>query len=478
MRRASFLNDGDFLWLGLVLLFALGIAFLLPLTPQDYWWYLRVGGDTLSAGAVPGVDALSFSQAGAPVVYHSWLAAVLFYLTYRAGGLPLTFLLRGMLIAAAYSTLWVTARREGAGRIGTALVLLAAVLTGSSNWSLRPQLFAYPLFAFSLWVLYRWNGGENKKLWLLSLFSLLWVNLHGSFVILFLLAGAALVFGKGDRKRLALALAGAFLATFINPRGLGSWGYVLSSVTAASSQQFSSEWLPPINNGWQMNIFFLWLLAFPFLAAFSPRRLSLLEWVWFLGFGILALWGLRYVIWFVFLLVVQTAWMLADWEKQRIGDAAPGNPALNLVLGAFFVLLPLAFLPGLRDAWWKAAPPATENTPLEAVRWLADRPDLPGPLWSEIGFSSYLEFALPSRPVWIDTRFEVFPVTQWEAYRDITNAEWNWQALLDGSGARLLMVSVQNQPRLILALSASGTWCELYRDQVAVIYMKGACGGK
>ena len=39
-----------FLLLAVVLFIALIIAFLLPVTPQDYWWYIRIGRDTLAAG--------------------------------------------------------------------------------------------------------------------------------------------------------------------------------------------------------------------------------------------------------------------------------------------------------------------------------------------------------------------------------------------------------------------------------------------
>jgi hypothetical protein len=470
------LASGDFLWLGLILLFALGIAFLLPVTPQDFWWYLRVGRDTLAAGAVPKADALSFSQAGTPVVYHSWAAAVLFYLVYKLGGVTLSVLLRGVLIGITYTLAWVTARRAGAGRLGTSLVLLAAVLTSSNNWSLRPQLFAYPLFALALWILYRWQSGRDRPLWALPVISLLWVNLHGSFVILILLVGAALVFGEGNRGSLLLAFAGVLAATLLNPRLFGAWSYVFNSVTVASSRLFSAEWRPPVNAGWQMNIFFAWLLAFPLLAALARRKLAPLEWAWFLGFGLLALWGLRYVIWFVLLLVVLTSLLLADWEHTYLGRPRPGIPALNLGLALVFVLLPLAFLPGVRERWWTQAPPVTEATPVAATDWLAAHPALPGPLWSEIGFSSYLEFALPSRPTWIDTRFEVFPVAQWQAYQEVNNASWDWQARLDASGARLLMVSVDGQPDLVRALDASGAWCGRYRDAVAVIYSRGACG--
>jgi hypothetical protein len=524
-------DTGALLWLGLVLLIALSIAFLLPVTPQDYWWFLRVGHDTLASGAVPRLESMTFTRTGSPVDYQAWGAAVLFWLVYRLGGLSLTVLLRGVVVAATYTLVWATARRAGAGRLGASLVLLAAVLTSSNNWSVRPQLLVYPLFALAIFILYKWQTGEKefntiprksiagqadtknttvndlkkekekvsflllwnfvhfvsfvlkkffqdqgqKAVYWLPLISLVWANLHGSFVMLILLVGAALVFGKGDRRSLGLAFAGVLLATLVNPHGLGVWTYVFNIVTVPSIQLFSAEWLPPVNTGWQMNIFFIWLLGFPLLAALSPRKLDRLEWTWFLGFGFLALWGERYVVWFVFILVVLTGGLLADWEKKYFGRSKQNLPAFNLVLSVVFILLPLAFLPGFRAKWWKHAPPVTENTPVAATEWLAAHPGLPGPLWSEIGFSSYLEFALPQRPTWIDTRFEVFPVTQWQTYQAISEGRQDWESLLDATGVNLLMVSQQNQPELLTALKTSLGWCELYHDDIAVIYQH--CGG-
>jgi hypothetical protein len=520
------IDTAAILWLGLILLIALSIAFLLPVTPQDYWWFLRVGHDTLASGAVPRVESMTFTRTGSPVDYQAWGAAVLFWLVYRFGGLSLTVLLRGVVVAVTYTLVWATARRAGAGRLGASLVLLAAVLTSSNNWSVRPQLLVYPLFALAIFILYRWQNGEKRFdtipqkssagqadtkeyegkerfslgtfsssgslasfvsnffrqeredqniVYWLPLINLVWVNLHGSFVMLILLAGAALVLGRGDRRSLGLAFAGVLLVTLANPRGFGVWTYVFNIVTVPSIQLFSAEWLPPVNTGWQMNIFFVWLLGFPLLVALSPRKLDRLEWSWFLGFGFLALWGERYVVWLVFILVVLTGGLLADWEKKYPGRSKQNLPAFNLAISLLFVLLPLAFLPGLREKWWKQAPEVTENTPVAATEWLAAHPGLPGPLWSEIGFSSYLEFALPQRPTWIDTRFEVFPVAQWQAYQAISEGLQDWESLLDTTGVNLLMVSPQNQPQLLTALEGSPAWCERYHDDVAVIYQH--CGG-
>lgn len=468
------LHSADLVWLGLTLLIALSIAFLLPVTPQDYWWYLRLGQETLSAGALPTADAWTWSRAGAPVVYHSWGAAVFFWLVYRAGGLTLTVFLRGLWLAFTYGLVFAAARRLGGAPRSAALVTLLAVLTSSNNWSLRPQLLAYPLFALGLYLLLRWQASDRNAIWGLPPIALVWVNLHGSFVMLFLLGGAALVFGRGDRRRLAAALIVSLLATLAHPHGPGVWAYVYDSLTSPSSQQFSTEWHPPVNQGWQMNLFFAWLLLFPLMAALSPRKVERLEWIWLLGFGWLALSGLRYILWFVLLLAALTAAALGEWER-RLNLARLDRPAFNWTLLALCLLLPLALLPGIRQTWWEEAPPAVENTPVEAVEWLRAHPDLPGPLWSEIGFSSYLEFALPERPVWIDTRFEVFPLEQWDDYRAISFAAWDWQARLDAAGPNLLLISTAAQPDLLVALEASPAWCARYRDSTAVIYQRGAC---
>jgi hypothetical protein len=461
----------DYLWLSLGLLPLLGVALLLPVPAQDYWWYLRLGQETLKAGAVPAIDTLSYSRAGMPVFYQAWLAGVIFQVIYDLGGATLTFLLRGVLIGVTYGLLWAMLRRESGPRLASVLVILVGLST-ANNWTVRPQLFAYPLFVLCVWVLHGWQDGRSRLLWILPLSTLLWVNLHGSFVLLFPLAGAALLFGKGDRRSLLVTLLAMLAATFINPHGAGVWGYLAFMLNSPSDYLFSVEWGAPGNYGWQMHIFFGWLLAFAPLAALSPRRLSLVEWTWFLGFGWLALSGVRYVIWFHMLVALFSARLLSAWTNERLDrPAAAGQPAGNFLLGTLILLLPLAILPGLRASWWKEAPPLYElaTTPLAAVDWLRAHPELPGPLWNEYAFGSYLEFALPERPTWIDTRMFNFPAAQWDEYVRASGGAPGWQAALDRSGANLLLLSTASQPALINAAGASGAWCEQYRDAYAVI---------
>jgi len=463
----------DFLWLSIALLPLIGLSFMLSVPAQDYWWYLRLGRDILAEGAVPLVDVMGYSRAGQPIFYQQWLSGIIFYLAYQAGGAALTFLLRGAALAAAYGFLWWMMREKSGARTATILLILAG-LSSANNWVMRPQLFAYPLFTLCVFAIYEWQAGKNRLLFLLPLSTLLWVNLHGSFILPLLLAGAAFVFGNGNRKAMLITLGVMLAASLFNPHGFGVWQYLLFILNNPSDYLFSVEWKPPVNAGWQMNIFFAWILVLVPLAGFSKQKLSRLEWVWFLGFGWLALSGIRYVIWFMFLIAIFTAKLTAEWGRAWLDQPVEKiNPRPNLILASVLLLLPLIFLPGARDLWWRDAPELYEltTTPIAAVEFLKTRPDLPAPLWNDYAFGSYLEFALPSRPTWMDTRMYSFSQAQWEEYVRVTNAE-GWQEMFDREGVNLLLLSQAAQPKLVKAVSTSNIWCGEYSDEYAVIFAR------
>lgn len=468
------LRSYDFLWLGIGLFPLLMIAAMLPIQPHDYWWYLRLGRDILQTGAVPTVDTFSSIQAGAPVVYQSWLSAVLFWLIYKAGEIPLTIFFVLLSIGFVYILLWVMMRQSGVGPRLAALLTLLVGLSGSNNWGVRPQLFTYALFVGVLWILLKWQDHEDKPLWLIIPLGFLWANLHGSFILLFMLVGLAFIFGAGDKRKLILVFLITLGVTFINPRGYVLWQNVIETFTSPGIRNLSPEWLPPLNEGWQMNIFFAWLIVLVPLAAFARKHLSAFEWMLFLAFSWLALSGLRYVIWDLFLLSILTARlmpkMVVDWFDQPQEVKAP---AVNYGLSFTLLLLPFLLLPGIREDWWKDAPPALDpQTPVAATYWMADHPELPGVMWNDVVFGSYLIHALPLRPVWIDTRIQVtYTTEQAKDYLFVQSAQPGWNDFLEKKDVNLLMLS-HAQSALFAAVEDSHQWCEEYRDDVAVIFSR------
>ena len=81
-------------------------------------------------------------------------------------------------------------------------------------------------------------------------------------------------------------------------------------------------------------------------------------------------------------------------------------------------------------------------------------------------------FALPSRPLWIDNRFNAYPPEHWEKYQEITSARPEWDEFLDQDKVNLLMLSLTSQQNLVQVVDKSERWCEQYRDATAVIFSR------
>ncbi|MDO9087050.1 MAG: hypothetical protein Q7U53_12660 [Anaerolineaceae bacterium] len=475
-------------WLGILILIILSLAFLLPVLPNDFWWYLRLGKDIVANTSVPSVDTYSSTIYGQPVSYPMWLSAVILYGLHQIGDLSLVVLARGLMVAVFYTSLWIICVKKGlSGWLATFLTLLCALI-GANNWAVRPQLFVYPLFGFSMLLLssnfsinksdsaqdiqLKDNEKENRfstSIYLLIPIAIFWANLHGSVIILFLLVIPYFLFYKRTKKFFLILLL-IFISTLLNPRGIMLWIDTFQ-ILQASGNQFSQEWKPPVNSGWQMNLFFLWFLALIPLATFSKNKLKLYEWVWLLGFGWMALSGTRYVIWFLAIILIFTGWFIQGLLKSSSFEMRFGFIKINIGLFFILVLLPVSLLPGIRENWWDESPAVlSSNTPVNAVEWLKQNPGLPDPLFNDYLFGSYLIFALPEKPVWIDTRFHNYPKDHWEDYLSISNSEAGWSDKLLNAKIGTLMMDLTGQINLIYDLENSSKYCERYRDDIAVIF--------
>lgn len=467
-------SNADFLVFALMMMLLISIAVMLPLFPNDFFPYVRIGEEIVRTGSIPTTEFMTFTQTGQPAVYLYWLPSLIFLGLYNLGGITLVSLISALCIGGMITLLWMCLKEVRAGALTAGLVLLVTTLVGINYWATRPQLFTYPLFGLALLATLRWQRRDDRLVWWLPAAALLWANLHGSFIVLFFLLGPAVLFGSGNRRKLLWVTLASLAATCINRYGFGLWGSMFSMVNSDSIRLFSVEWRLPSNDGWQANLFFATLLVIPALVAWLKPKIALLYWVWFLGFGWMALSATRYGVWFLPVEALLLAMILAPLFTRRLeGRGRFQNRVVNTIFGIVLILMPLALLPGVRQAWWQSAPPVNSGTtPVKAVEWLAQHPELPGELWSDFTFSTYLTWALPERKVFMTNRFEDFPPAQFEENHRIAEADDDWQSLLDTYSINLLMPSLEYQPDLIAAASASDAWREVYRDDRAVIFTR------
>ncbi len=486
----------DHVWIvAAVALLVIG-PLLAPVPPNDLWFHIATGRLTAITGMIPSADTCSYTRGGALFYNQGWLAQLFLYLVHQAGGVPLLLVIHALTILLAYGLLLrLCIRRTGNVRLSVVLFLVALPVAFPS-WNIRPQTFAFPLFAGFLYVLTAYRLGWNNRLWLLPLLMILWVNVHGTFVLGLVLIGvvaAGMVVtrfqGVGEAQlgrdgsagwlrsfafgRWSLVVWGALtaLATLINPRGVGVLGYVRNLVGNNAVTSLVTEWAPPTVRATEGMVFFVFLLVGVLLMVYGRRRPDLTDMLLFLPFLWLALGASRNVVWFVFvalpILVVQAGSLIPAPKRTPAG-----LPIMNALLVGMLAMGVLVLLPWVKPLW--LLPPQGDllkNTPVEAVAFLTAQADRPRHLFHTEAHGSYLTWAAPDQPVFIDPRIELYPYEQWSDYMNLSAAN-NTDALIQKYDLDGMLLSKEMQLPLINALRADTAWQQRYEDNLVVYFTR------
>jgi hypothetical protein len=213
----------------------------------DVSWHIATGQWILGHGAIPHTDPFSFTWFGKPWVPMEWLADVSYASAYglaHYGGLAAVVTAALM---ALHAIVYLNARRwlrlALVPLVGMDFLLIPMLVA-------RPHVLTWPILALWLWQLLRARSQDRAPSLWWALLLTLWSNLHASFAMGLLIAGAfgveALV-ASPDRTRAfrQWALFGlACLAAFcINPHGIHGLLYPLG-FTKLQMLPLIDEWKP------------------------------------------------------------------------------------------------------------------------------------------------------------------------------------------------------------------------------------------
>ena len=188
LDRARRLADRALLWLMIAASFALGCQ---ELQDADVWWHVRAGQWIWDNRRVPALDPFTFASADRSWIDVHWLFQVILAAVFAAGGVP------GMILmtAGAYATVfligWTARDRQWPSWI-VAACWLPALVVMSMRSDPRPEILTLLAVAAYLAVLSR-TDGRPELAWVLPVIQMLWVNVHGLFVLGPIILGAYLV---------------------------------------------------------------------------------------------------------------------------------------------------------------------------------------------------------------------------------------------------------------------------------------------
>jgi hypothetical protein len=127
------------------------------------------------------------------------------------------------------------------------------------------------------------------------------------------------------------------------------------------------------------------------------------------------------------------------------------------------------------DGLGKQAASTRANFPAAASDWLATHPDTGSRMFSDVGWSGYLNYRFypqQNRSVFMLGDPTLVGDALMRQYTDITTLSSDWQQLLDQY--RVDYVVFEPDTALASALDLSPGWHRAYSDSVAVIWLRGS----
>jgi hypothetical protein len=463
-------------------------------TPHDFWWHVRVGKWILEHGYVPDHDLFSFTRAGAPYGHVLWwLADVMLYLLMHVGGLALVIFFCAIVITSAYGALLRLNLKAGGDLRWAATATLLAAGVGMSSWAIRPQVLSFPLFVLTLWLIEKHRAAsveQERRLsfprstWLLPPLFALWANLHGGFVVgLALLALYEMTsLWEWSRRRsglptaLVAVAALSVAATVLTPAGPRTLQYALGVLSHPAVRELTMEWMPPTLGTLAGQLFFGFVIVWLISLAAGRYRPSVHEYARYVLFGGMALLAVRNVSWFGFVAAPSLAAALSRRTANRTAMSTGKRPdrlGVNCALAIILVIIAVLSLPWLRPysplPQWQAY--VSPDTPVKATAFLRSLP-LPRRVFHSDAYGSYMIWAAPQIPVFIDTRIDLYPMAQWSDYLALSGARYDWKEILERYRIDTLFLDRETQQPLIDAASRDPRWERRYEDERSVIMIQ------
>lgn len=460
-----------------------------PILPYDFWLHIATGREIVATQTIPTVDTFSYTRAGAPFMSASayWLMQIVMYGVYKLGGGALVALCQSVAIVLTYSLLFYVCVQVTHNYRAAALAIALAAVFGYGNWNVRPQTMAYLLGALLLLLIYQYRRSQ-KWGWLVPLPFLLiiWVNSHPSFPLGLIIIGCwaleALIeaFKTGESRKAyipILAVVASSAAGLVSPYGIKIGAYVFNLLSASEISNYIIEWRPPSFETSYGAAFLIGLFVSASLIIYSIKKISLMETLLFVIFGLLGLKYIRGAVWFGIVIAPVLSQSIASFLSPQKAPASKFANSINRGILLLFVGIAVLSLP-----YFKALLPFSSEksgvfsaeTPISAVQFIKTK-RLRGNIFHAADFSSYLMWAgQPEYPVFIDLRFdtELYPLSLWDEYASISAARPGWEEKLAAYQVHTLLLSPKDQPALILAAQNSPNWHSVYQDENSIVFTK------
>ncbi len=455
--------------------------------------HLLVGNLILETRSVPTIDEFSFRTTGKPSIPHEWLAQVIFAASYNLLGLNGVVLLTALLVTAVFALVYRNSI-QGSSSLFAALIFTGLAVSASVMHILpRPHLFTYLLLSGWIMLLEQMRKGRSRAWWALPAVMLLWVNLHGMFVLgiiawLIYLAGSFLDNPGGAwlrRSEVKNLLAGGLLSipvTLLSPSGSGIWKTIFSLGSNSYITSRISEYQPANFHQPATWPFVLLLILVIIGLSRVTQKPSWSHTLLLAGFAAMALYTSRMLPLFAITAAPIAAEIYANWIRNakhlknlsaletRVQQVERSTSGI-LWLIAIFSLVILLFASGQSiDAEKKGNVFDSEFFPVDAAAWLKSNPQN-GRMFNAFDWGGYLLFELwPDQQIFMDGHTHIFGEELTKEYVTVTGLDKGWEEILGKYQVQLVIMPEDSE--LVRQLESQADWQVIYADSTTVILQR------
>ncbi len=444
----------------------------------DIWWHLKDAQILVQQHHWVRVDQFSYTVTGTPWVNSEWLSELLFYGIWKLHGVAALFF--GYVVIAELmmiGTLTLAYRASGsikASAVATAWAVVLAVV----NFGPRTILLGWACLLALMFVLWKLMRDGDAPLWTVPLIFLLWVNLHGSWliglIVFAIVVGSGFVSGTWGKvvaekwtpevRRKLLITAGAIVPVlFVNPYG---YKEVFYPFDLAFRQKLNVahvvEWASVNFHEPRGKFVFALLLALLLLALAGRRQWKLAE-VGLVAFGLYM--SLTYVR-FLFPAAILIAPILA----RQMDFMPPYKREVDRSwVNALFTAALLAAI-----AWrWPTTKIINDDLakkmPIGGAHYLQTHMTSGERVFNHYTYGGWMIWSQPSIPTFVDSRTDIFEYKGVLAdYLDAVGLK-NSLAIVDRYHARYIFFPSKDDPFTYLIRHTEG-WHVIYDDGVSCVF--------
>jgi hypothetical protein len=479
----------------------LGILFFLNLSGDqillgdaDTGYHVRAGEFIIDHLSIPRTDLFSYLTPPLSWTLHEWFAEVIMAQLHRLAGLSGIVVFFSILIALSSCLAFELLLKPRSNLLLAAAMALLVVLCSASNWLARPHIFSFVFLVLWYHLLINYHEvGNRKVLFWLPPVMLVWVNLHGGFILGFILL-AIYCFGcvvqaclsANDEKKqwqeksqnLALAIVACVLMALFNPYGFHTLLFPFRVVQDQFLMDHISEYLSPDFHFSAVKPFEVLLLTTVAIFGLARVPLNVIELTLVLLFGHMALYSSRHIPLFAIIvspIVLKQATIVFEnleggfvtFTKQRLHNLAQIDQStvayLWPVLGVFIVTA-LATIGIIKYHF------DPKNVPVRAVEFVK-REAIVGNMFNNDEFGDYIIYAAwPKYKVFIDGRTDMYGADRVKEYIKVVHAQPGWENTLEKYQVKWIFQEPSSPLSKILLERTD--WQLIYSDSVANIFLK------